>query len=149
MADLPQRVQLSRTHGWRMPPGAVKIDRSTIWGNPWKAGAPGVFWMPLPRSGWNPPPMCGWLSTMFMAFPVTPEMSVTFYERWLRDSETHLPVGLTEAGARAVRLALHDRRLLILHRLPELRRRPLACWCSPDAPCHAHALLRLANEAPE
>ncbi|MGP3699165.1 DUF4326 domain-containing protein [Rhodobacter sp. NSM] len=31
----PQRIQLSRAKGWRMPPGAVKVDRSTRWGNPW------------------------------------------------------------------------------------------------------------------
>lgn len=30
----PIRVQLSRTKGWRMPPNTVKVDRSTIWGNP-------------------------------------------------------------------------------------------------------------------
>lgn len=30
----PARVQLSRSKGWRMPPNTVKVDRSTIWGNP-------------------------------------------------------------------------------------------------------------------
>lgn len=30
----PQRIQLSRKKGWRMPPNAVKVDRSTRWGNP-------------------------------------------------------------------------------------------------------------------
>ena len=27
----------------------------------------------------------------------------------------------------------------------ELRGRDLACWCPPDAPCHADVLLELAN----
>ena len=27
----------------------------------------------------------------------------------------------------------------------ELRGRDLACWCSPDGPCHADVLLELAN----
>lgn len=31
---MPERVQLSRTKGWRMPPNTVKVDRSTIFGNP-------------------------------------------------------------------------------------------------------------------
>jgi hypothetical protein len=31
---MPQRIQLQRTRGWRMPPGAVKVDRSTSFGNP-------------------------------------------------------------------------------------------------------------------
>jgi hypothetical protein len=30
------RIQLSRKRGWRMPEGAVKVDRSTRWGN--------IFW---------------------------------------------------------------------------------------------------------
>ena len=30
----PQRIQLRRTAGWRMPPNTVKVDRSTIFGNP-------------------------------------------------------------------------------------------------------------------
>jgi hypothetical protein len=30
----PQRIQLKRTKGWRMPPGSVKVDRTTIFGNP-------------------------------------------------------------------------------------------------------------------
>jgi hypothetical protein len=32
---MPERVQLSRRKGWRMPPNTVKVDRSTLWGNPW------------------------------------------------------------------------------------------------------------------
>jgi hypothetical protein len=31
---MPQRIQLSRKKGWRMPPNTVKVDRSTKWGNP-------------------------------------------------------------------------------------------------------------------
>lgn len=39
--DKPQRIQLSRAKGWRMPAGAVKVDRSTRWGNPYQAGKDG------------------------------------------------------------------------------------------------------------
>lgn len=35
---MPERVQLSRQRGWRMPPNTVKVDRSTRWGNPFKVG---------------------------------------------------------------------------------------------------------------
>lgn len=35
---MPERVQLSRAKGWRMPPNTVKVDRSTKWGNPFKPG---------------------------------------------------------------------------------------------------------------
>lgn len=36
---MPERVQLRRTKGWRMPENTVKVDRSTKWGNPhpWRA----------------------------------------------------------------------------------------------------------------
>jgi hypothetical protein len=40
MADRPQRIQLSRAKGWRLPPGAMSVARPTRWGNPWTvAGA--------------------------------------------------------------------------------------------------------------
>lgn len=38
MTDLPIRIQLRRTKGWRMPPNTVKVDRSTRWGNPFTVG---------------------------------------------------------------------------------------------------------------
>jgi hypothetical protein len=38
----PQRVQLSRRKGWRMPPNTVKVDRTTKWGNPCKHELPEV-----------------------------------------------------------------------------------------------------------
>lgn len=39
----PRRIQLSRAKGWRMPPGAVKVDRSTQWGNPFVPGRDNPF----------------------------------------------------------------------------------------------------------
>lgn len=30
---MPERIQLKRTKGWRMPENTVKVDRSTRWGN--------------------------------------------------------------------------------------------------------------------
>lgn len=32
----PQRIQLSRARGWKMPAGAKKVDRTTRWGNPFR-----------------------------------------------------------------------------------------------------------------
>jgi len=37
-AATPIRVQLNRKKGWRMPANTVKVDRSTIWGNPFRVG---------------------------------------------------------------------------------------------------------------
>jgi len=38
----PQRVQLSRAKGWRMSPNAIKVDRTTRWGNPFVVGVHGT-----------------------------------------------------------------------------------------------------------
>jgi hypothetical protein len=38
---MPERLQLSRAKGWRMPENSVKVDRSTVWGNPFQVGKHG------------------------------------------------------------------------------------------------------------
>lgn len=49
---MPIRVQLSRAKGWRMPPNTVKVDRSTIWGNPFRTDKPVDMTM-ANRWGWK------------------------------------------------------------------------------------------------
>jgi hypothetical protein len=39
--DMPARVQLRRTKGWRKPDGAVVVARPTKWGNPFRVGVDG------------------------------------------------------------------------------------------------------------
>lgn len=39
---MSKRIKLSRARGWRMPEGAVKVDRSTRWGNPFIVGEDGT-----------------------------------------------------------------------------------------------------------
>ena len=37
----PERIQLKRTKGWKMPPNTVKVDRtSTVYGNDFRIGHP-------------------------------------------------------------------------------------------------------------
>lgn len=38
----PRRIQLKRTKGWKMPSTAVKVDRTTKWGNPFIVGKHGI-----------------------------------------------------------------------------------------------------------
>lgn len=40
---MPERIQLKRIKGWRMPENTVKVDRSTKWGNPFVPGKPAPF----------------------------------------------------------------------------------------------------------
>ena len=35
---MPERIQLRRTKGWRMPPDTVKVARPTRYGNPHRVG---------------------------------------------------------------------------------------------------------------
>jgi len=39
---VPTRVQLSRRAGWRKPEGTVTVARPGKWGNPFRAGDPGI-----------------------------------------------------------------------------------------------------------
>lgn len=40
MPDTPNRIQLRRTKGWRLPPNAVNVARPTKWGNRFCIGLP-------------------------------------------------------------------------------------------------------------
>ena len=90
---MPQRIQLSRKKGWRLPANTVNVARPSKWGNPFRV------------------------------------------ERY----------GRREA-ARLYRNMLHASRLSDDARR-DLRGKDLACWCPFDGePCHADALLEIANE---
>ncbi len=39
---MAERIQLRRAKGWRMPAGAIKVDRSAPWGNPFVVGRDGT-----------------------------------------------------------------------------------------------------------
>ncbi len=40
LGELGSRIQIRRCNGWRMPAGAVRVDRATKWGNPFRADRP-------------------------------------------------------------------------------------------------------------
>jgi hypothetical protein len=115
---MPQRIQLCRTKGWRMPANTVIVARPTKWGNPfhvtkaaareYAAGDPFLQMMDAQHG----------VST-------TPEAAVHYFRRFLR----------TKTGRQICRDAKK-----------ELRGKNLACWCKPGAPCHADVLLELANK---
>lgn len=135
---MPDRIRLSRAKGWRMPEGAVKVDRATIWGNPWRVGKPGVAM--LPRE-----PGTGWEMEALVAAPIDAALAAACYSGWLDGRLEWLPDNLNGRGVRLYRERMKLRRAHILSRLPELRGRPLACWCALDAPCHADVLLEKVN----
>lgn len=114
----PKRIQLSREKGWRLPDNAVKVDRSTQWGNPYRVGE--RMSMPMARR-W------GW------------EISPRGQKIVCEDAK--------EAVRRFAHCVQWDEAIHGYIR-DQLGGRDLACWCALDAPCHADVLLTIANAEP-
>jgi len=85
----PQRVQLSRKKGWRMPPDTISVARPGRWGNPFSV---------LPEL----PP--GALAGPYVAMPDV-GAAVAAYRRWLQDDPDGRRV------AQEAKLALRGRHL--------------------------------------
>jgi hypothetical protein len=126
---MPYRIQLHRTPGWRMPAGTMKVDRSTRWGNPFSATDPHrqrEAYL-LTRQGLHWLPGCRW----------TIDDVVRMHAEWL--------AGQIPRGTDGRALPIHPKVMPTRPDLTPLRGKHLACWCRLDKPCHADALLRLAN----
>jgi len=124
----PTRIQRKRTRGWRMPGAAVYVGRPTKWGNPYvvRRGIIGTS-----RCGRVPRLVYGWRVS-------TPGGAVLLFrdrERAVIAAVEHFSEALRE-GRLAV--SVDDVRR-------ELRGKTLACWCRVGSPCHATALLEVAN----
>ncbi|MCK8787688.1 DUF4326 domain-containing protein [Roseomonas sp. NAR14] len=119
----PQRIQLRRVRGWRMPENTVVVSRPSRWGNPWTITDLLEEWQERTT-------------------PTLEEVRATAaenYRAWLSDD-----------GADMGYPAGPGRRERILRELPTLRGWNLACWCPLPAPgqpdhCHAAVLLTVAN----
>ena len=116
MADRPIRIQLSRAKGWKMPPNTVKVSRPTIWGNPFRAD------------------QCREVGYRGTDAEIAARC-VGAFRAWLGPYWRNNWDGPESKAAREVTLS----------RPPELRGKNLACWCKPGQPCHADALLEVAN----
>jgi hypothetical protein len=116
---MPERIQLRRTKGWRLPEGAVVVARPTRWGNPYRVLRHGDGWM-----------VRGNGQAIWAAEP-SPDMTRREAAEWAVDKYRAMyPPGSNNAYEARILLAGHD----------------LACWCPPGMPCHADVLLELANE---
>lgn len=112
----PQRIQLSRKKGFRLPPNTVVVARPSRWGNPFRvrpADCQAGFYAVLTKSE-----------------------AVAEFRRALRviDAGGFLMTN-TNLGWE---ISTEDIRR-------ELRGKNLACWCPLDGPCHADVLLKIAN----
>lgn len=117
---MPERIQRKRSKGWRMPEGAVYVGRPSRWGNPFT----------VERTDANSVQYGAWFvdDGMGVMFWATQEEAAGFAVRSYRRS-------LMDGTLPASMFAVYRR----------LRGRDLACWCPLDRPCHADALLAVAN----
>ncbi len=127
----PQRIELKRTKGWRMPANTVKVDRSSRWGNPFHVGQKGrLVWEPMTDSELlafdfeerrvgdllirNVPPN----RIIYFDAPLTIEDVLLLYHKHVIDQKIDLA---------------------------PLRGKNLGCWCKLGQPCHSDILLDIAN----
>lgn len=105
-----------------MPANAVKVDRTTRWGNPYDLREFGE------------------------------ELSLRLFEHTARGCWSPANVGDVDEPTAMAMHALHWRWLRRIGGHPretaraELRGRHLGCWCEAGASCHADVLLIIANE---
>lgn len=70
---MPERIQLRRTKGWRLPLNAKSVARPGPWGNPFRVGneLQLVTYPPeLTNAGFG------------CSMPITPELAVALYRAW-------------------------------------------------------------------
>lgn len=122
----PLRLRLSRAKGFDLQAHsrainglpAVHVARPTKWGNP--------FTIRLAIEA-------GFLRRADEALAA--DFVVECFTDWLFDKPEQMWIWPFGDAARTQ----------ILLNVADLRGKNLACWCKPDAPCHADVLLELAN----
>lgn len=117
----PQRIQLKRSKGWRMPENAAKVDRTTEYGNPYRVG-PSV---PI---------------TTDKEWAVISDSDLWFFATKREAAEA--AVKLFQAY-----IDLPQNRPLRDRGIFALRGKDIGCWCATDMPCHGDVWLNLANAA--
>lgn len=118
----PQRVQLRRARGYRLPPGAIAVSRPSRFGNPYKAGQDYAWADGEPCPFPQPGPLDIWPGERMVTCEST-EQAIDWYRSLITQA-----IPTLAADARR-ELAGHD----------------LACWCPLSSPCHGDVLLELCN----
>jgi Domain of unknown function (DUF4326) len=122
---MPKRIQLSRKSGFRLPENAVKVDRSTLWGNPFVVGQHGDA------------ERCVSLFRL-MAQGLVP---ISFGREMYDDASTHHAfICENIQQLRGKDLACWCK-LCLDHK----NGKPSDLWCAECKPCHADVLLEIAN----
>jgi hypothetical protein len=132
--DEPRRIQRQWTKGWRMPEGAVYVDRPSCWRNPFRIGDRFADRTWLHR---RPSPLWAY-----------DDRSPGVYRREWEKPWTQT-IAVVQDRAHAVKLFRAWWAYEYGPDYEETRRwlagRDLCCWCPLDQPCHADVLLEVAN----
>ena len=137
---MPDRIQLKRSRGWRLPARAMSVARPGRWGNFFVVGAKVIA-----PGQWGT-----------AANPYRENLPVG---RYTRPDGTPYEIRLVRDRADAVMLYADYKAKTVRHRTQldhyrrELGGRDLACWCplpEPGQPdiCHGAVLLEIANSRP-
>lgn len=126
--EAPQRIQLSRKKGWRMPPNTVKVDRSTKWGNPFC--------------------LKGSFLDNLTDLSLDGCIKIQYMWRSYVESNKNDKQEIVKSSLEFYESMLHCNllKISIENVKRELKGKNLACWCKPGEPCHADILLKIANE---
>lgn len=138
----PKRIQRRRVRGWRKPAGAVIVDRTSRWGNPYcveRNPNPGALAVCAWRVWTAGPPGHDW--EYFATKSEANARAVALYRQWIDGS--HGPWN----GQNWINIAgrIYSPGYIREQAPVLLRGRDLACWCPLDQPCHADVLLEIAN----
>lgn len=137
----PQRIQLRRTKGWRMPENTVKVDRTTKWGNPFNLKKSEHCWTAIAFGEKGDP-------------AGRHAASVKMFRLWLEGGRSAIVAGcgLYLSSDDGEQKAISEAPTIEVKTPPsasmierELSGKNLACWCHPAMPCHADVLLEIAN----
>ena len=120
----PRRLQLKRTKGFDLQKASlaangllcVKVDRSTMWGNPFPIGV---------EFRWQ----CSDVPRLLV---IDRNCSIAMHKLWLTTPR------VKEQEEEWRQNYLRDLR-------NTLRGKNLACWCKESEPCHADVLLEISN----
>lgn len=132
---MPKRIQRSRRAGWRKPKGAVIVDRTSRWGNPFKLVGDQIYI----NASYRQKIMDPWVW-----------LCIGDEEKLLRLYKM-VVTNLVEPGEYGFYISsMKDIQYWVNHfekqDISELKGKDLVCFCPLDKPCHADILLQIVNK---
>ena len=156
---MPERIQLKRVRGWRLPPDTAVVARPTKWGNPFRCNHyTGLARVPAavgegdweyegrissPGTRHDYHHADGHVTVCHVRYMTMAEIVETYRRALTGDYSPAMRM----SSARFLRVTVDD-----VHR--ELAGKNLACWCPLPVPgqpdlCHAAVLLEVASQLPD